>query len=49
MQIKHFTMTQQRVPDPMRPGRTAFVGRLTPSGTTVLTDDGVSYEPDDNG
>jgi hypothetical protein len=49
MHIKHFTMNGQRVPDPLRPGRTAIVGRLTESGNTSLSHDGTEYEPDENG
>lgn len=33
MLIKHFSSFAQRVPDPMRPGRTAKVGRLRASGS----------------
>lgn len=55
MQIKHFTMFGQRVPDPMRPGRTALVGRLRSSGSVdpiSFTNDAgeeVSVDPDRNG
>lgn len=49
MHIKHFTMTPQRVPDPMRPGKSATIGRLTDSGNSSLSHQGVNYEPDENG
>ncbi len=37
MLIKHFTMTGVRVPDPLRPCRTAVLGRLQASGNSALS------------
>lgn len=36
MLIRHFDPFGRRVPDPMRPGRTALVTELRPSNTTAL-------------
>jgi hypothetical protein len=49
MFVQHFTMTTKRVPDPMRPGRTAPVGVLVPSGNTSISHGGKSFAPDDSG
>lgn len=49
MFIQHFTMFPSRVADPMRPGRTAEVGVLRPSGNTALSHESGTYEPDENG
>lgn len=49
MHIKHFTMFLQRVPNPMHPNRPVSQGKLAASGTTSLSHDGVTYEPDENG
>lgn len=49
MQIKHFAMSGRRVPDPMRPGRTAVVGVLRSSGNTSLSHQGKTYEPASDG
>jgi hypothetical protein len=47
MRIQHFTMRHRRVPDPMRPGRTASVGYLVPSGTSAIS--GLDVTPDADG
>jgi hypothetical protein len=51
--IQHFTKSYEAVPDPLRPSRSAQVGRLLPSGNTSYTYSvngrTVSVEPDENG
>jgi hypothetical protein len=53
--IQHFTMKGRRVPDPLRPGRTAVVGYLASSGNSEVsyadpaTGKSVKAHPDDQG
>jgi hypothetical protein len=47
--IKHFREVQFRVPDPMRPGHTAFDRRMDTSKTHAISHKGVEYHADVDG
>lgn len=49
MFIKHFREVTYRVPDPMRPGHSAFDRRMDASGAHRLNHEGKSYEADSDG
>ena len=49
MFIKLFRAHGVRVPDPLRPGRSAVVPPLVAAGTAPFEDAGVTYAPDDDG
>jgi len=49
MFIKHFREVTYRVPDPMRPGHTAFDRRMDSAGTHALSHNGQVYHADADG
>jgi hypothetical protein len=49
MFIKHFREVTYRVPDPMRPGHTAFDRRMDSAGTHALSHGGKEYHADEAG
>jgi hypothetical protein len=49
MFIKHFREVTYRVPDPMRPGHTAFDRRMDASGTHAISHNGKEYRADEAG
>lgn len=49
MYIKHFREVNFRVPDPMRPGHSAFDRRLDWSKTHSITHEGKTYDADSDG
>lgn len=49
MFIKHFREVQYRVPDPMRPGHSAFERRMDAAGTHAFVHNGKTYTADSDG
>lgn len=49
MFIKHFREVTYRVPDPMRPGHSAFDRRMDAAGTHAISHNGVQYHADNDG
>lgn len=49
MFIKHFREVTYRVPDPMRPGHSAFDRRMDASGAHKILHNGKEYAADDDG
>jgi hypothetical protein len=49
MFIKHFREVTYRVPDPMRPGHTAFDRRMDSAGTHAISHNGKEYHADADG
>ncbi len=49
MFLKLFRENPVRVPDPLRPGRTAIVPTLVAAGSGPISDGGSTFEPDADG
>lgn len=49
MFIKHFREVTYRVPDPMRPGHSAFDRRMDASGAHQILHNGKEYQADNDG
>lgn len=49
MFIKHFREVTYRVPDPQRPGHTAFDRRMDAAGTHAISHNGKQYTADNDG